>query len=48
MTELFQYSTPKDKEYILGGKKIGEILVEKNLVTEEQVKEALKLQEKRK
>ncbi len=45
---VFYFTIPKDREYILGGKKIGEILIEKNLVTEEQVKEALKLQEKRK
>ena len=37
----FYFTIPKKKEAILGKKKIGEILVEKNLVTEEELKKAL-------
>jgi hypothetical protein len=43
----FYFTIPKGKEAILGKKKIGEILVEKNLVTEEEVKKALEEQERR-
>ena len=43
----FYFTIPKEKEFILGKKKIGEILVEKNLVTEEEVKKALEEQERR-
>jgi len=43
----FYFTIPKEKEFILGKKKIGEILVEKNLVTEKEVKKALEEQERR-
>ncbi len=43
---VFYFTIPKGKEYILEKKKIGEILVAKNLVTEEQVKKALEEQKK--
>jgi PAS domain S-box-containing protein len=43
----FYFTIPKRKQGILGKKKIGEILVEKKLVTEEEVKKALDEQEGR-
>jgi len=42
----FYFTIPKEKEFILGKKKIGEILVEKKLVAEEEVKKALEEQER--
>jgi signal transduction histidine kinase len=43
----FHFTIPKGKEAILGKKKIGEILIEKKLVTEEDIKNALEEQERR-
>ena len=40
----FYFTIPAAKEFIIGRKKIGEILVKKKLVTEEDVKRALKEQ----
>jgi PAS domain S-box-containing protein len=42
----FYFTIPKKKEIILGKKKIGEILIEKKPVAEEEVKKALEEQEK--
>jgi PAS domain S-box-containing protein len=41
----FYFTVPKDKSVILGKKLIGEILVEKKLVTEADIKKALEIQE---
>ncbi len=42
----FYFTIPKEKEVIVARKKIGEILVEKKLVTEKEVKKALEEQER--
>jgi light-regulated signal transduction histidine kinase (bacteriophytochrome) len=43
---VFYFAIPKEKSVILGKKLIGEILVEKKLVTEEEVKKALEEQQR--
>ncbi|MFA5389170.1 MAG: ATP-binding protein [Candidatus Omnitrophota bacterium] len=43
---VFYFTIPKEKSVILGGKLIGEILLEKKLVTEEDIKKALEEQKK--
>jgi light-regulated signal transduction histidine kinase (bacteriophytochrome) len=43
----FYFTIPKRKELILGKRKLGEILVEKKLVTEEELKQALEEQKER-
>jgi len=40
----FYFTIPREKEVIFGKKKIGQILVEKNLVSQEDIKRALKEQ----
>ena len=40
----FYFTIPKEKEFILGKKKLGEILLEKKLVAEEEIKKALEEQ----
>ncbi|MCX5696788.1 MAG: ATP-binding protein [Candidatus Omnitrophica bacterium] len=42
----FYFNIPKEKSVILGNKLIGEILVEKKLVTEDEIKKALDEQER--
>jgi len=44
---IFYFTIPKRKQAILGKKKLGEILVEKKLVTKEELKKALDEQEGR-
>jgi hypothetical protein len=40
----FYFTIPTEKDIILGRKKLGEILVEKKIVTEEDIKKALEEQ----
>ncbi len=42
----FYFTIPKEKRFILEKKKIGEILIDKNIVTEKEIKDALEEQEK--
>jgi len=42
----FYFTIPKEKEFILGKKKLGEILIEKKLVAEDDIKKALEEQGK--
>lgn len=43
---VFYFTIPKNKEMVIGKKLIGEILLEKNLITEENLKAALEEQKK--